>query len=732
MHGNFEAYLNVANVVTGIGKGNRLGQIVMHFAPDEWYVYAGRPEFENRLGVQVLGIARFDAYFVMGSTLPDLAPLPPEVSELTGPIENERNNEFNNSNLTGGEGVAFGSSFRFDTGEKTFLIFYGRFAAIMGHDIMLANYGHTRCEGSGRIGINGWYAQGQAYAYFQGTIGIDINIFFTRKKIPILSLKAAVLAQAKLPNPVWFKGTVAGQFSVLGGLIEGDFKMEMEFGEQCQVESSSFLEGLDVISQLSPDEGSEEISVFTVPQVVFNYEVDKEFELEQVNSSGKELYKIQIEKFKMTSNGNPLEASWHLNEKHTVAVLKSKNILPPNSPVLCELEITFLENKDGTWRKSTGADGITPVSQIRSISFTTGAAPDHIPDHNILLSYPSVNQMNYYANEYNDQNITLKHGQPYLFVDTEDFSQIMKLYEGANFVSNVSFTYRDRDNSLVFNLPQLNSEKIYTVDIVNEPKYKLTSIDENVSQQKFSTNIQDTLDVNQTSSTAEGSLKNLEEKEIYAMSFRTSKYATIKDKLENLNFNPQAYRHPVIDESGTPIPGIHFIGTMFNFDTPEDNEVFSLSERIGDPEIFPTISMVSKLGGPTRAILDILSLPQDYSSNFILNRTEFLKPAPLDAIQFYHLPYEASLTEEQIQNGNSVTQPLIVGRIDNYVQYVLWQDYLDLLTQVVDYVASNNINLSVPANRKLRDFLGYNFPGISSYGFAIDFKYKIPRRPSGK
>jgi len=43
---------------------------------------------------------------------------------------------------------------------------YARFQAGVGFDIMLKDYGNARCKGSSdEIGINGWYANGQAYAY---------------------------------------------------------------------------------------------------------------------------------------------------------------------------------------------------------------------------------------------------------------------------------------------------------------------------------------------------------------------------------------------------------------------------------------------------------------------------------------------------------------------------------------------------------------------------------------
>ncbi len=48
------------------------GRAVMHFDPKQWYVYIGRPEYENRFNLTILGMMRADAYFVMGSVVPKL------------------------------------------------------------------------------------------------------------------------------------------------------------------------------------------------------------------------------------------------------------------------------------------------------------------------------------------------------------------------------------------------------------------------------------------------------------------------------------------------------------------------------------------------------------------------------------------------------------------------------------------------------------------------------------
>ena len=96
----------------------------------------------------------------------------------------------------------------------------------------------------GQIGINGWYANGQSYAYMQGELGINIKLFFIRKKISIIKGGGAVLLQAKLPNPVWIRGYMAGEFSLLGGAVRGSFRFKLEFGEQCEFISANPLEGL--------------------------------------------------------------------------------------------------------------------------------------------------------------------------------------------------------------------------------------------------------------------------------------------------------------------------------------------------------------------------------------------------------------------------------------------------------------------------------------------------------
>ena len=138
--------------------------------------------------------------------------------------------------LESGTGIAFGLHFLVDTGDLRFLMFYGRFSAGTGLDFMLKDYGGDyHCAGSsGTMGINGWYANGQAYAFVMGKIGIKVNLRFYKGTYDILSIGAAAILQAKGPNPFWMKGTVGGYYKILGGLVKGRCRFDVTVGQDCK------------------------------------------------------------------------------------------------------------------------------------------------------------------------------------------------------------------------------------------------------------------------------------------------------------------------------------------------------------------------------------------------------------------------------------------------------------------------------------------------------------------
>nr|HPI00496.1 hypothetical protein [Chitinophagaceae bacterium] len=208
-HANFDVYVNViGGLIKGVGANNRAGGAVIHIAPGEWYVHMGTPN--NRIGLQ-MGIGsinvKTESYFMTGSSIPGSPPPPQQVADILGVSMHELDYMRDLNALGDGRGFAFGSSLSVNTGDITFLILYANFQAGLGFDIMLKEYKDRYCKGSSSpMGINGWYANGQAYAYLQGELGVKVRLWFIKARIPIIKGAAAALLQAKLPNPSWFRG----------------------------------------------------------------------------------------------------------------------------------------------------------------------------------------------------------------------------------------------------------------------------------------------------------------------------------------------------------------------------------------------------------------------------------------------------------------------------------------------------------------------------------------------
>jgi hypothetical protein len=208
------------------------GQAVIHFEPNLWYVYVGRPQ--NRVSLNVANIATFTAYIEAGKQLDPMPPPPPNVTSIlgSGNVTNQRNTQALENCSGFAFGAAFNTGFEGDIGVNNFEIYY-LFAAGAGMDIMVLNYGpNAHCVNSTTpAGIKGWYAQGQIYAYLQGAVGARGNNF----DVVILNLSAAAILQAKLPNPNWVAGSMGVQYDILGGLISGTQNFSFELGSQCAI-----------------------------------------------------------------------------------------------------------------------------------------------------------------------------------------------------------------------------------------------------------------------------------------------------------------------------------------------------------------------------------------------------------------------------------------------------------------------------------------------------------------
>ncbi len=585
LHANFDVYVNAAGgLLRGTASGNRAGWAVLHVSPQEWYIYIGVPD--NRIGLQVgiPGIAtlKTTAYFMLGDNLPGSPPPPPAVARILG----ENNESFDYMRdlnaLKSGKGIAFGSSLEFSTGDLTFLILYARFDAGVGFDIMMKDYRDAQCRGrSGPIGINGWYANGQAYAYLGGELGVKVNLWFIKTKIPIIKGGAAALLQAKLPNPTWFRGNMGVHFNLLGGLVKGNMRFKFTVGEECEL----MLPGtspIDImmISDLSPSANSSEVNVFTAPQLALSMPVQKSFEVDM--DDGMKAYRINLNKFIVKDGSNIIDGRIEWNKDNTVATFYPHEILPPDKQLKMEVAVGFEEMKNGQWVTTTTAGAV--AQETRDITFTTGSAPDYVPMENIVYAYPMVDQQYYYINESKTGKgyVQLKFGQEYLFPTNWKYKLI--LTDGAgNQKKEIPFTYDAGNKRLNFDMPTLDRGSRFEIGFLSESPVAKTEQQETSKETVL-------LDEEENRVVQESAKSGLVVQEgsklLLNYHFASSKYSTFGDKIKNIRSTSNA--------------------VVYN-----DSYIFQLSQGIQLSEMFEDAEIYGTLASGNRPLVRIKAVLDD-------------------------------------------------------------------------------------------------------------------------
>lgn len=714
MHGDFKVYANIADgLIKGIGSNYLAGHAVIHFSNDEWYLHIGHPDRDKRVGLDFIGIARFDSYFMVGTNIPGSPSPPAKVKDLLGNVDLDYMSEINK--LEEGSGIAFGAGVELNTGERTFLIFYGSFEAGLGFDVMLKNYGNDiACSGrEGVIGINGWYANGQAYAYFDGEIGVKVDLPFKSGKFKILSIGAAAVLQAKLPNPVWMKGVVGGNYNILGGLIKGECVFEVVIGEECElVHTGSAVASLDIIADITPKDNEEDVDVFAAPQVVFNMPVDKEFEIAEIDGSIKK-YRIKLEKFSLYEKNTEIYGDLEWNNENDVVALNSFEVLPPNTYLNFFVMVSFEVFKSGQWTKVFYDN--KKVTEQKEITFKTGSAPDYIPEHNILYSYPLDAQFNMYPQESQNGFIQLIKGQGYLFSDPKWDNKVR--YSGKK-ASESSLHYDYQNMRLDFKIPnELDNNNIYTLNVLSIPKNQNYVIDNNIqsksSSVKFESNSVNSMEIK--TKYAEDNLEILQEKQLFSLRFRTSKYSTFNEKMEQLQKQAE-WIYPLY-------PGVHELGY-----TVLCSEGFDEFEIHGNDNVLPLINIKAILS--TNSFYKEHIYPLEYidypleNKYFIKHRdTRVLGIPPIFANYILQDNSRIRLLPDQrlFEIDNSTTKISFVYNLMHHYS----EDFNDLQIQI----ANDLLTGGEMTTRKLQ-IVNSLLPVIRKGSYKIEFNYTLPNGKS--
>ena len=546
LHGTCQVYANVAGgLIRGRNPGNLAGEAVLHFDPNDWYIHIGRPS--SRVGLVVTTPLKalpikidFGAYFMVGTQI-EAMPLPPP--EVRGDRVYEADRQ--EGALLQGKGFAFGADFSINTGKLQALIFYGELRAGAGFDVMLMNRDNMICAGRGKPGFNGWYAEGQAYAYLEGAIGIKIKVFRIDIEEEILRIGAGALLEAKLPNPFWMSGHVNGYYSLLGGRVRGQCNFDFELGEVCQwqeidnPDEGSPVDDMEVIATLTPEAGKSAVGVFSAPQAVFNLPINEPFTLVDEgdeSATSAQQFKIVLDEFEVLHGSTPIQGTYEWNERRDVVAFNAHEILPGEQELTVVARVRFQEKKRGDWSDVT-SNG-QKVTEEQRHTFTTEAAPTTVPEENVVYSYPVHRQMHFLPQENPDGGyVQLGQGQQYLFDPDPKWRQTGRLTPvGGGAAEEFDFAYHTGEKRLTMDLPgELRPEQIYKLEIVKLPAGAGTKVDANVSKATRKAS-QGGQEMSITTNQAAGELERLQEEVIYTNYFRTSQYPTFAQKVASFGF----------------------------------------------------------------------------------------------------------------------------------------------------------------------------------------------------
>ncbi len=442
------------------------GGVALLFSRDDWFIHIGStgaqlsvpnsdlPSVSGPIGLtaRLLGdTVGVSAYFCIGTIVPPLPPLPPEVLAITGQLSRERDEQM----LANAAGFGMGAHLRLNI-EGSAVIVYWRLQAGVGFDINVRNYGGLQCSNTGRqIGINGWYAGGQAYAYLDGEVGVQAPRFLGGGQFPIISAGVAAVLELRAPNPFWGRGTVAGRFRLLGGLFKGSFRAQVEFGELCEpmvAQGEDPISYIDII--LATDPVGDNVDVGIRPSV------DLAFSLEEPTELSGSQYQVRIlSHYIQAESGGTIALALSEEESAYRASFLGDSYLAPNTNYAFHVSVAIDKCANAASNGQCSSWQQVKV-EADTAFFTTGAAVDSLRPDNIRYTYPIDGMTNLYPLEHNAAYVQLERHQSDL---SNNITAVFTDTDGNIQTRNVS--YNQATKRYNFSLPTLANETVYQLTL---------------------------------------------------------------------------------------------------------------------------------------------------------------------------------------------------------------------------------------------------------------------------
>lgn len=538
------------------------------------------------------------AYIMAGSKeIPtSLPPLPQLITDILnrastegehGRVENTANaSSLEQGGRQGLDSLATGAGFAFGAEipakmDLDLVILYAKLAATIGFDMNLTKQ-TMLCAGldggpNYTPGSNGWYAQGQLYAGLEGEVGIQLPLIFTTIRVPIVQLGAAMVLQGNLPNPFGFRGEAGLYFNVLGA--EGQARLRVEAGDRCVLVNNDPLAGMRFIREVKPSgPGS---TGYDLPTATFSKSMGlskgmgQVFEVPRSNDGDGNItvyrFRPYVKAFEVKENVGWVSFSevtgctrTYTDDTHASIYLNRVDPFKPNRMHRIHIRVQVEEQVNGVFQDYV-KDGQV-WHEDTTVTFTTGNAPDVILESNVDYTYPVTKQRFFLPGESNHKGaikvgMTVASAFPASVQNgagTAAYTyraRFVPVSGGASLEAPVSYT---GGTTVALDLPVLLPEQVYTCQIIR--RRELTGAEVTNANGQFNnpggaatanvnaaasnslpltTYLSTTDQSHMTITSASGQLQQARimaanEHLVYQFGFRTSKYATLHDKLASV------------------------------------------------------------------------------------------------------------------------------------------------------------------------------------------------------
>jgi len=507
--GKVAAYLNMpGGIVKGAGPNGALCIVDIYFGRKDWWIWVGEPTVGRRAGVLVdLAIieAGIQAYFDIGTKVPPFPGLPIRVRHLG------RDLSLNESNRASSFAFAFGASFNIDIDAS--VAGTGVELGIgAGFDIMLRKYEDVLCltqDGPEEIGMDGWYAMGQAWAYIDGSIKIfGFNI---------ASAGIATVLQLQTPNPTWGLAALEVYYKVLWH--EGTWEGDVEFGDRCKFISddpdNEF--GMNLIVNMTPENGLRDFGVDGNVSANFILPLgDTIPEYNFFTGDPRPLsFQFDEDNFGLYNEDGKVECEVLMNKHINSVTFKPTNFLNRNDSMWFVVKIDIYDNFN------------YHSSQEKIVGFKTASGLEIIPNSNVEYTYPTDGMTNFFTEQHASQigYIQLIKGQSNLFYADEtdaegniiDYSIQAKFTSGTGYKVYSDLTYNPLSYRLEYEMPseEFLQETMYKLEILKVLKEEAPQINSPGVGNKVTGGTNDLND----------------NRVLYTLYFRTSVYKKLEDKI---------------------------------------------------------------------------------------------------------------------------------------------------------------------------------------------------------